>query len=153
MSTIVSVDIDTNHFKGNAPEYVTVEGAAISDLSAPIDDTEWTVILEKIKVQPHKLQSFKREIKATGPFNCIRITIAPDGGISRVRILGQRVIQKPYEITSNDKNETTNAKNENDNANNVESSPNDTIENNTTENDVDKNLDNDINQQENSESN
>lgn len=104
MSTIVCIEIDTNHFKGNAPEYVTIEGTTRrGDFTTTFDDSDWTVIVDKIKVQPHKLHAIKRELKNTGPFNSVRITIAPDGGISRVRIFGQVFIEK---IENNGTHET-----------------------------------------------
>lgn len=116
MTTIASIDIDTNHFKGNAPEYVTIEGTTRrGDFTTIFNDNDWTVILDKIKVQPHKLHIIKKEIKNTGPFNSIRITMAPDGGISRVRIFGQVFIEKiekngtnePHQL--DEKNETPEA--------------------------------------------
>lgn len=95
MSTVVSIEIDTNHFKGNAPEYVTIEGTARrGDYTTTFNDTDWIVIVDKIKVQPHKLHVIKKELKNNGPFNCVRIVMAPDGGISRVRIFGQVFIEK-----------------------------------------------------------
>lgn len=105
-TNIVSIDIDTNHFKGNSPEHVTIEGTAHrGNDSTTFDDNDWVVILDKIKLQPHKLHSIKKEIKNFGPFNCVRITIAPDGGISRVRIFGQKTAEKAIAIPS-----TTDAK-------------------------------------------
>lgn len=95
MSTVASIEIDTNHFKGNAPEYVTIEGTARrGDYTTTFNDTDWIVIVDKMKVQPHKLHVIKKEIKYTGPFNCVRIIMAPDGGISRVRVFGQVFIEK-----------------------------------------------------------
>lgn len=109
---IVSIDIDTNHFKGNAPESVTIEGTKqCGDYSTTFDENQWTVILDKMKVQPHKLHSFKREIKNVGPFNCIRVTIVPDGGVSRIRIHGQRYVDLPTE-PANSKEKVTNSKDE-----------------------------------------
>lgn len=86
-STVVSIEVDTNHFKGNAPDYVTIEGTMQrGDCSTEFNENEWTAIIEKMRLQPHKQHSYKREIKNVGPFNCVRITIAPDGGVSRVRV-------------------------------------------------------------------
>lgn len=97
-TTVVSVEVDTNHFKGNSPDYVTIEGTMQhGDSSTEFNEKGWTVIIEKMRLQPHKQHFYKREIKNVGPFNCVRITIAPDGGISRVRILGHRFIEKPAE--------------------------------------------------------
>lgn len=99
-ATIVSIEVDTNHFKGNAPDYVTIEGTMQrgGDFTTECNDnTEWIPIIEKMRLQPHKQHTYKREIKNVGPFNYVRITIAPDGGVSRIRILGHRFIEKPAE--------------------------------------------------------
>lgn len=128
-STIVAIEIDTNHFKGNAPEYVTIEGTLRrGDFETTFNDNDWTVILDKIKVQPHKLHSIKKEIKNTGPFNSVRITIAPDGGISRVRIFGQAFIEK---IDKNGTAETNEHEEKNEN-NETPEAPADTEETTTT---------------------
>lgn len=101
-ATVVSIEVDTNHFKGNAPDYVTIEGTMRRDDSCTdFNENEWTVIIEKMRLQPHKQHSYKREIKNIGPYNCVRITIAPDGGLSRIRILGHRFIEKPVEEAAN----------------------------------------------------
>lgn len=113
-ATIVSIEVDTNHFKGNAPDYVTIEGTMHrGDLPTEFDETKWTVIIERMRLLPHKQHSYKREIKNVGPFNCVRITIAPDGGLSRVRILGHRFIEKPAEeVTNSDPEPETGTKTE-----------------------------------------
>lgn len=110
-ATIVSIDVDTNHFKGNAPEYVTIEGTLQrGDYSTNFDDSEWTVILDKVKLLPHKMHSIKKEVKSNGPYSSIRITMAPDGGISRVRVWGQLCFEKPepQADASDETNENTN---------------------------------------------
>lgn len=86
--TVVHIEIDTNHFKGNFPNNVKIEGAILDD----VDDwkeAKWTLLLDKQKLGPHKQHNYKKEILERGPFNFIKITMAPDGGISRVRIFGQ----------------------------------------------------------------
>lgn len=102
MSTISSIEVDTNHFKGNAAENVTIEGTTRrGDCTTVFNDSEWTVILDKTKLQAHKSHTFKKEIKNAGPFYCIRIIMAPDGGISRVRVFGQKSADK-NDILTND---------------------------------------------------
>lgn len=87
LSNINCIEIDTNHFKGNFPDSVWVEGAVVRDGSS-VASTEWTLIVDKQKLNAHKQHYYKREILSRGPFNFIRITMAPDGGISRVRVMG-----------------------------------------------------------------
>lgn len=88
-SMISHIEVDTNHFKGNYPDTVKIEGTTYNfndDEAVAIPDTEWTLIVDKQKLQPHKQHIFKKEMKLNGPYNCIRVTMAPDGGISRVRV-------------------------------------------------------------------
>lgn len=86
-SNINSIEIDTNHFKGNFPDSVLVEGTNHSDRDTLVS-AEWSTILDKTKLSAHKQHYYKKEILSRGPFNFVRITIAPDGGISRVRVMG-----------------------------------------------------------------
>lgn len=88
-SSISSIEVDTNHFKGNFPDTIKIEGTLyhfVDESAIAIPENEWTLIVDKQKLQAHKQQVFKKEIKLHGLLNCIRITIAPDGGISRLRI-------------------------------------------------------------------
>lgn len=84
---INSIEVDTNHFKGNFPDNICVEGTALAD-GTLLDSAEWTTILPKQKLSAHRQHHYKKEILSHGPFNLVRINIAPDGGLSRVRILG-----------------------------------------------------------------
>lgn len=85
--TITSIEVDTCHFKGNFPDSVKVEGLLLNDSNSLIG-ASWTPILEKQKLSANKQHYYKNEIKNAGPFNFVMITMAPDGGISRVRLLG-----------------------------------------------------------------
>lgn len=99
ISNITSLEIDTNHFKGNFPDNVLVEGRNQSDKSA-LASAEWTTILDKTKLCAHKQHHFKKEILSRGPFNFVRLTMAPDGGISRFRVMG--IVHQLPPVTDND---------------------------------------------------
>lgn len=91
IATIASIEVDTNHFKGNYPDNIKIEGTeqrCDDAYEKSLDGAEWVLIMDKQKLHPHKQHTFKKEITSTGPFNAVRITIAPDGGVSRVRIFG-----------------------------------------------------------------
>ena len=79
------IEIDTDHFKGNAP------GACTLDVARTAGDplkAIWTPILGETKLQPHA-----RHVLETGLVRCpdithARLNIYPDGGIARLRLFG-----------------------------------------------------------------
>ncbi|HUG08690.1 MAG TPA: allantoicase [Acidimicrobiia bacterium] len=69
--------IDTTHFKGNAPGWVSAE---LSD-----DGRSWTEVVSRVPVDPHK-QNVVGAGGAVGEY--LRLSIHPDGGIARLRVFG-----------------------------------------------------------------
>lgn len=97
--------IDTHHFKGNYPESVKVEacdapGAASGDL---LDDSAaspiaWRPLLPRVQLGPDAIHTFgKAELASAGRVSHVRVTILPDGGIMRVRAIGEAVAPMPDE--------------------------------------------------------
>jgi allantoicase len=87
--TIHRIEVDTDHFKGNAPESCTVEVADAPGL--PPDDLTgaavgWTPLLPRTALRPDARHEF--EIPAAGAATHARLAIHPDGGIARLRLLG-----------------------------------------------------------------
>ncbi len=85
------VEIDTSHFKGNAPGSAWVEGidapGAYADaLASPT--FHWKVILGKTPLRPHTLHRFD-DLLEDGPFTHVRLGIHPDGGVARLRVFGR----------------------------------------------------------------
>ncbi|MEO6732205.1 MAG: allantoicase [Ferruginibacter sp.] len=89
--SIHRIVIDTGHFKGNYPDSCMIEGCHIED-DSPVDfsndQLDWLVILPQVKLQADHEHFFENELAATGPFTHVRLTIFPDGGISRMRVFG-----------------------------------------------------------------
>ena len=82
--------VDTCHFKGNYPDSCTIEGCVIeqSEENKLITDSiSWKTILPKTKLQADHEHYFEA-IENKGPFTHVRLTIFPDGGISRMRLFG-----------------------------------------------------------------
>lgn len=80
--------IDTDHFKGNFPDTVVVEGidwpeGAVHDLLA---SDRWRIVLPSFKLQAHHAHPI--DLDASGPFTHLRMRIAPCGGVSRLRVFG-----------------------------------------------------------------
>jgi allantoicase len=85
------ITIDTNHFKGNYPDSFLVEGCNIpSENEHMVDSSEikWTTILPQSKLKGDQKHSFKKEIESKEAFTHVRLSIFPDGGISRMRVWG-----------------------------------------------------------------
>ncbi|POM24693.1 allantoicase [Actinomadura rubteroloni] len=75
-------EIDTTHLKFNAPGHVTLDGR---DARAG-DPAGWTPLLPRTRVQPDGRHRFRL---AGGPeVTHVRLGLHPDGGMSRLRLLG-----------------------------------------------------------------
>ncbi|KAG6837508.1 hypothetical protein H0H93_008433 [Arthromyces matolae] len=91
------IEIDTNHFKGNFPESCEVHGLyTITDINwnAAEDQEDWTLILPRTKLGPHRQQYFQLENVEGRLYSHIKVTIFPDGGLQRVRVMGRRCGEK-----------------------------------------------------------
>ncbi len=83
--------LDTCHFKGNYPDSCLIEGCNISmgeekDLNS--EKIKWATLLPQSKLQADHEHYFEKEIQSKEPFTHVRLTIFPDGGISRMRLFG-----------------------------------------------------------------
>jgi len=88
---IKQIIIDTHHFKGNYPDSCMIEGCNI----LPEDETrlnsteiKWTTLLSQSKLQADHEHVFEKEIQHSGPYTHVRLSIFPDGGVSRMRLYG-----------------------------------------------------------------
>ena len=84
------VEIDTDHFKGNAPDHCSLEGihlpgATAEALTSP--SATWTPLLPDTKLQPHERHRFE-DLASADVFTHVRLSIVPDGGIARLRLFG-----------------------------------------------------------------
>ncbi|MEM6991510.1 MAG: allantoicase, partial [Myxococcota bacterium] len=85
---ITMLEVDTNFFKGNCPDRCSVEGihspnARLTELVDP--EAAWRGVLEQTPLTPHTRHFLRDEIVHHGPFTHIRLSIFPDGGVSRLR--------------------------------------------------------------------
>jgi allantoicase len=84
--------IDTAHFKGNYPDSCQVEGCNISineENKLNTSEIKWTTILPQSKLSADYEHFFEEAIVNKGPFTHVRLTIFPDGGVSRMRLWGR----------------------------------------------------------------
>lgn len=80
------VEIDTTHYKGNAPDRVAVLGidARTGD---PADAAAWWPVLAERGVRPDTAHRFRTA--ADRPVTHLRLDVFPDGGIGRFRVYGR----------------------------------------------------------------
>jgi len=82
------VEIDTDHFKGNAPASAMVEIISAPSAKGTDEPTgEWRTLLPKSALQPHTRQRFD-DLALAQPATHARLSIYPDGGIARLRLFG-----------------------------------------------------------------
>jgi allantoicase len=84
------VEVDTAHFKGNYPDRVSVEAALFGNHDEVTADSErWRTLLPEAKLSMDQQHYFEAELEDLGPVSHIRMSIYPDGGVSRLRIFGR----------------------------------------------------------------
>lgn len=85
---IQEIIVDTTHFKGNFPERMHIEGALLKG-DQPLEKAAWNFIVQNYVLSGNSEHRIGPNlIMSQGPFNYIRYTIFPDGGIARIRVLG-----------------------------------------------------------------
>jgi allantoicase len=84
------VEVDTAHFKGNYPDRVSVEAARFASHDEARSDSErWQTLLPESKLAMDQQHYFESELNDLGPVSHVRMSIYPDGGVSRLRIFGR----------------------------------------------------------------
>ena len=78
---IALVDLDTTHFKGNAPGWATLLGSS--------EGGAWFEILPRVALTPDTPHRFP--VRVRRPASHVRLDIFPDGGMARLRLHGRPV--------------------------------------------------------------
>ncbi|NVJ26575.1 allantoicase [Myxococcus sp. AM011] len=83
------VDVDTNHFVGNFPEYASVDALEVegSPSAESLVDAKWTRILPQLRLQGGSRNLFP--ILSEQRWTHLRLNIYPDGGVARFRVHGE----------------------------------------------------------------
>ena len=80
--------VDTCHFKGNYPDTCSIEACrSLNDADVIENKTEWSTMLSQQKLSADLIHEF--EVENSNPLTHVRLNIFPDGGISRLRLLGK----------------------------------------------------------------
>jgi allantoicase len=69
---------------------VSLEGANIeSDEQALSSENDWQTLLPETKLKMDQQHYFDEVLQVIGEVSHVRVSIYPDGGVSRVRLFGQ----------------------------------------------------------------
>jgi allantoicase len=86
------IELDTDHFKGNAPGACMIEccDTGTTGADAPFDAAQpaWRELLPRTALQPHTRHRFAREMMRQSCTH-VRLNIYPDGGVARLRVFGR----------------------------------------------------------------
>jgi allantoicase len=90
--SIEEVVIDTAHFKGNYPDRCFLQAAA--DATGSPEEIAsasegWPLLLPEAKLEADKVHVFRDNLADLGAIRFVRLNIIPDGGVSRLRLLGR----------------------------------------------------------------
>ena len=85
--SIQRLELDTDHFKGNAPGRCSLEwcDAPDADAAALAAGVAWQGLLGETPLQPHARHAWEAK---SPPATHVRLNIFPDGGVARLRVFG-----------------------------------------------------------------
>jgi allantoicase len=89
--TVRRVEVDTKHFKGNAPGACSLEAATVSPGARGFDPSgaAWRELVPRMPLEPDTLHTFEADVRSVPGVTHVRLNIFPDGGIARLRLFGQ----------------------------------------------------------------
>src|SRR5687768_14533088 len=89
-ATIDRVELDTDHFKGNAPDACMLETCDLPAADASVlteAGVRWRELVPRTKLQPHARHELQ-VLAEREPATHVRLSIYPDGGVARLRLSG-----------------------------------------------------------------
>mmetsp|Transcript_26986 Transcript_26986/g.66543 ORF Transcript_26986/g.66543 Transcript_26986/m.66543 type:complete len:394 (+) Transcript_26986:55-1236(+) len=92
---VQALEIDTLHFKGNYPESFMMDGCFAPSATRTTfnpDAVQWTPLIKRTRLGPDAVHKFDQSSGLTpppSPITHVRLTIYPDGGVSRVHLWGR----------------------------------------------------------------
>jgi allantoicase len=96
LGAIERIEVDTRHFKGNAPGACSLEACVARDI-VPEANARWHPILPRTPLLPDARHDLEEELLSAGHVTHVRLNIFPDGGVARLRLFG-----RPYRPSLSD---------------------------------------------------
>ncbi|KAI6045963.1 galactose-binding domain-like protein [Pisolithus marmoratus] len=94
-----SAEIDTANFVGNFPESCELHAINSARYVPDSDSVDWVTVLSRVKLGPHRRHFFQLEADHESIFTHVKLTIYPDGGIKRLRVIGTRGTYKGHAVS------------------------------------------------------
>lgn len=88
-------ELDTSHFKGNAPGWAALRGCD-APAAAPDDPDAWFEVLPRTRLQPDTRHRFR--VGSAPAATHVRLDVYPDGGMARLRLYGDLTPQGRGEL-------------------------------------------------------
>jgi allantoicase len=88
--TITRAELDTDHYRGNAPGRCMLEFCDTGTVDSTAFDAataRWTTLVAETPVEPHTRHRW--EDLHAGPATHVRLNVYPDGGVARLRLFGK----------------------------------------------------------------
>jgi len=86
------IEVDTAFFKGNYPSKCSLHGLfadGVMDKQINANSSAWQEILPPVELGPDRVHEFEEMLAETGVVSHVRFDIYPDGGVSRLRLIGR----------------------------------------------------------------
>ena len=87
--TLERIIVDTKHFKGNAPGSCIIEACSAPETDDVAPETGWKEVLAQTPLQPDTVHEFEPAFGTGTSYSHVRLSIFPDGGVSRFRLFGR----------------------------------------------------------------
>ncbi len=96
------MEIDTHFYKGNYPESCLIEVCNLPKDTNTIEklltedrhsQIQWKTLLPRTRLGPderHYFSMSENQLQQVGIFTHLKVTIYPDGGIMRIRVIGKK---------------------------------------------------------------
>ena len=96
------VVVDTAHFRGNYPPWISVEGASVEGYPEPaaLQELTWMTLVRRSPCQGDTENRYP--VADRHRWTHLRLTIEPDGGVARFRVHGEVVLDPRYLPTTVD---------------------------------------------------
>jgi len=92
LGVVELVEVDTAHFKGNYPDRVSLQAALLDETRSKNIEKEsqdWPELLPQQKLKMDTQHLFEDQLNDLGAVSHVRLSIFPDGGVSRLRLFGK----------------------------------------------------------------
>lgn len=92
---IEEVVVDTAHFKGNFPDRFSIQAADLQSFGDGLTDALvtdsmfWKTLIDETQLSADRIHRFDEKLADLGAVTHVRFNIFPDGGVSRLRLMGR----------------------------------------------------------------